>query len=264
MKLSIIVSILNSHEIVHRQLLHFEKMNLPDDVEILYMDDGSDPPLSMFDGRLKNLRIIPTNNPKGEEGVAAGNFVDGRVGMARNMGARLAKGEFVLMTDIDYIIPKESIEAGRVLTYDKEGFRRKFGVLLEDGSATEDIDILRQYGLLEKRIKERGNKMPPHPNNFIMRKSAFFGIGGYREDRVGWAYPDGHDRWFKREWMRNYNDGKVTLSPTRTTLLMFPNGWYCGDIDYNPFDLFHGKTRKNEKWPPPLSVEWGRKYHCEK
>ena len=269
MKLSIVISILNSHEIVRRQLLHFEKMNLPNDVEFLFMDDNSDPPLSTFEGQLKNLRIIPTNNPKGAENVAAGHFVDGRVGMARNMGARLALGEFLLMTDIDYIIPQESIEAGRVLTYDKECFKRQFGVLLEDGTTTQDINVMKQYGLLQKRIEGRNLLMAPHPNNFIMRKSTFFEIGlsvgntagGYREDRVGWLYPDGHDRWFKRDWMRYFNAGKATISPTRTTLFMFPNGWYCGDVDFNPFGLFHDKTRKNEKWPPPDSVEWAKKYH---
>jgi glycosyltransferase involved in cell wall biosynthesis len=262
MKLSVIVSILNSHEVVRRQFLHWEKMNLPDDVEIIYMDDGSDPPLQYTGNKLKNLRIIPTNNPKGAESQASGLFADGRVGMARNMAARLAKGEYVLMTDIDYIIPKESIEAGRVLKDDKEGFRRQFGVLLEDGVATQDLMVLKQYGLLQKRIDERNIMMAPHPNNFIMRRSVFIDLDGYREDRVGnTGYPDGHDRWFKRSWMRAFNKGLYTISPTRTTLLMFPNGWYCGDVDYNPFNLFHTCSRKNDKWPPPDSIEWGKKYH---
>jgi len=30
-------------------------------------------------------------------------------------------------------------------------------------------------------------------------------------------------------------------------LLMFPNGQYCGDVDYNPFGLFHTLTRKTDK-----------------
>jgi len=44
-KLSIIIPVLNSHEIVRRQIEHFRKMNLPDDVELIIVDDGSDPPL---------------------------------------------------------------------------------------------------------------------------------------------------------------------------------------------------------------------------
>lgn len=240
MKLSIIVSIYNSHEIVRRQLLNFAKMNMPDDVEILYMDDSSTPPLT---GDIKNLRIIPVNNPRND---SDGIFYDGRLSIARNMGARLAKGEFLLMTDIDYIIREADIEAGRNMKYDKQSFRRQFGVILENGEVTQDLDVLRQYGLLEDRIKTRGVNLTPHPNNFIMRKSTYLDMGGYREELQG-IYPSRGDTWFKRDWVDYQNAGKGTLSPDRTTLLMFPNGQYCGDVDYNPFGLFHSFTRKTEK-----------------
>jgi len=46
-RLSIIIPVLNSHEIVRRQIEHFKKMNLPDDVELIIVDDGSDPPLEI-------------------------------------------------------------------------------------------------------------------------------------------------------------------------------------------------------------------------
>lgn len=242
MKLSIIISIYNSHEIVRRQILHYSKMNLPDDVEILLMDDSSNPPLS---GELKNLRIIPVNNPRDD---SDGIFYDGRLSIARNMGARLAKGEFLLMTDIDYIIREADIEAGRNMKYDKQSFKREFGVILEDGTVTQDLDILRQYGLTEDRIKTRGTQLSPHPNNFIMRKTTYFDMGGYREKLQG-VYPSRADTWFKRDWVDYQNAGKGTLSPDRTTLLMFPNGQFCGDIDYNPFNLFHGLSRKTKLNP---------------
>jgi len=44
-KLSIIIPVLNSHEIVRRQIEHFRKMNLSDDVELIIVDDGSVPAL---------------------------------------------------------------------------------------------------------------------------------------------------------------------------------------------------------------------------
>lgn len=242
MKLSIIVSIFNSHEIVRRQILHFSKMRIPDDVEILYMDDGSDPPLKDEIG-VRNLRIIPVGNPRDD---SDGIFHDGRVSIARNMGARLAQGEFLLMTDIDYIIREADIEAGRNLKHDKQSFRRQFGVILEAGTITQDLDELRKYGLLEDRIRVRGVDLTPHPNNFIMRKSTYFAMGGYREELQG-IYPSRGDTWFKRDWVNYMNAGKGTLSPDRTTLLMFPNGQFCGDVDSNPFGLFHSLSRKTEK-----------------
>lgn len=236
MKLSVIVSVLNSHEIVRRQILHWRKMDLPDDVEVIYLDDGSVPPLVRPDWAPRNLIIRATND-----------FRPWTVELARNLGARIARGDNLLMTDIDYIIPRESIEAGRNLKYDKEGLKRQLGVLDEFGEVTQNLDVLRKYGLLESRAFHKGTYLPPHPNNFIMRKEVFWELGGYREDLVDRPYPNKGDTYFKRAWAESYAKGKYTLSPTRTTLLMFPNGQFCGDVDYNPFGLFHDLSRKTDQ-----------------
>ena len=63
MKLSIIIPVLNSHEIVRRQLLYYVAMPLADDTELILVDDGSDPPLKL--PRLYiNSRIIWTNDSR--------------------------------------------------------------------------------------------------------------------------------------------------------------------------------------------------------
>lgn len=251
MRLSIIISVLNSHEIVRRQLLHFERLNLPSDVEVILMDDGSDPPLTDARRKIPNLQIISTNNPD-FTGRKDGLFNDNRVSVARNMGARLAQGEFLLMTDIDYIIPIDAIEAGRNLQYDKQGFRRQLGVLLENGVISQDYEVLKQYGVSQERLDQKGISLPPHTNNFIMRKSTFFDIGGYRENLGNKGYPSRGDTWFKRDWSRYYEEGKATISPDRTILLMFPNGRWCkdhSDVDYNPFGLFHTLSRRSDRNP---------------
>lgn len=239
MRLSIIVPFLNSHEIVRRQILWFRKMELPDDVEILFMDDGSDPPLSMNGVHVPNMRIIPTND-----------FRPWTSSIARNTGAKLAKGAYFLMTDGDYIVPKAAILQAREFTGDKMRFRREFGVLDEDGHFTQNHSVLMAWGLPIQRIREKGTKMPPHPNNFCMRREVFFMMGGYDEKLIlSRPYPQGEDRHFKRDWARLVEKGKVTEddADTRPTIYMFPNGQYCGgdgDVDYNPFGLFHTLTRK--------------------
>ena len=133
MKLSIIVPVLNSHEIVRRSLLHYRKMNLPDDVEILYIDDGSDPPIEYDIPNpliaLRNFRILKTNDKR-----------DWTWALARNFGAKKAKGEYLLMCDLDYIIPKKAIECALEFTGDKLRFKREFGILDETGDFTQDID----------------------------------------------------------------------------------------------------------------------------
>lgn len=237
MKLSIVIAVLNSPEIVRRQILHFEKMDIPDGVEILFIDDGSDPPLKS-DTKLKNFAIHATND-----------FRPWTVELARNFGIKRSKGEYVFITDMDYIIPLSAIESAFTLKEDKSSIRREFGVLDENGDFTQDLDVLRTYGLTERIIKRRGVRMSPHPNNFIMRKSTFDFMGYFDESRVNNPYPIGADAEFKRRFSKLHSKGEVTLrdNELRPTIYMFPNGQYCGDVDYNPFDLFHTLTRKTER-----------------
>ena len=243
--LSIIIPVLNSHEIFRRQLIHFKNMNLPDEVEIIIMDDGSDTPLTDEIG-VKNLRIIPTNDTR-----------QWTSSIARNTAARLhAKGDYFLMTDIDYIIPKEAIYAGLAFTGDKMRFRREFAILDENGTFIQDEETLLKWGLLPERIKSRGFKISPHPNNFVISKEVFWKIGGYDEELISKnPYPQGEDRHFKRDWSRLLEKGEVKEFDFRPTIYMFPNGQFCGDVDYNPFDMFHTLSRKNDFNPFTKRVE---------
>ena len=243
MKLSVIIPFLNSHELVRRQILWFKKMDLPDEVEILFMDDGSDPPLRTDDPP-RNFAIHATND-----------FRPWTSSLARNRAAKIAKGDYFLMTDGDYIVPKEAIL--RCLEYqgDKLRFRREFGVLDEFGNLTQDHAVLIAHGLPAERLAEKGTQFPPHPNNFCMRRETFFLIGGYDETRIlSRPYPQGEDRGFKRAWAKLVEAGKVHddgLDPVdnRPTIYMIPNGQWGGDVDHNPLDqygkpLMHTLSRK--------------------
>jgi glycosyltransferase involved in cell wall biosynthesis len=234
MRLSIVVPVLNSHEIVRRQLLYFAQMPLPADVDVIYMDDGSDPPL-VDPGTVPALRIVPTHDTRPWTWA-----------VARNSGAKIAQGDYLLMTDLDYIIPRQAIEDALAFTGDYMGFRREFGILDADGAFTQDMPTLLAYGLLPERAATRGAQMPPHPNNFVIRKDLFFEMGGYREDRVGREYPQGEDNLFKAQRKRFVEAGRMTESADRPLLYMFPNGQYCGDVDYNPSGLFHNLSRKTQ------------------
>jgi len=237
MKLSIIMPFLNSHEIVRRQLVYMRRQDFPDDVEIIFMDDGSDPPLEVPDNPPKNFTLHATND-----------FRKWTSSLARNTGAKLAKGKYLFMTDGDYIISPQAVDRARRFDGDRLGCRREFGVLTEDGEFTQEHSVLLEYGLVPRRIRERGTKLPPHPNNFVMRKTLFEEMGGYDEERIlSRDYPQKEDTHFKRHLMRLVGEGKVQVShDKRPVLYMFPNGQFCGDVDYNPFGLFHDLTRKSE------------------
>lgn len=235
MRMSLIIPFLNSHEVVRRQLLYLRAQDFPDEVEILFMDDGSDPPLEVTVEPPRNFRLIPTND-----------FRPWTSSLARNTAAKLARGDYFFMTDGDYIVSRRAMERALQFDGDRLGCRREFGVLDESGQLSQDADVLKAYGLCQQRWAMKGVRLSPHPNNFVMRREVFFDMGGYREDVIlSRPYPQKEDTYFKRKLMEFANSGRIKLSDApRPVLYMFPNGQYCGDVDYNPFDLFHTLTRK--------------------
>jgi len=234
-KLSIIIPVLNSHEILRRQFLHLEKIGIPDDTEIIIVDDGSDPPLE-YKGSLP-VRIHATHDTRPWTWA-----------LARNAGVRLSKGEYVLMFDVDHIITKDVIDTARTFGGVKMCCLREFGVLTENGILTQNLDTLVEYGFPRERFKHRGVSLTALPNNFAMRKDVYWELGGYREDLFTKPYPQGEDRLFKKEWYIWERKTKQHAHPYRPTIYMFPNGYLCnGDVDFNPFGLFHNLSRANKR-----------------
>lgn len=235
MKLSIIIPVLNSHEVVRRQLLHFERMaksysGLGEDTELIIVDDGSDPPIE----NTSNLpvTILQTNDKRPWTWA-----------LARNAGARIAKGEYLLMFDVDHIITPFALRFVRNFTGHKVQFIREIGVLDEEGKLTQDRDVLAQYGLPQGN----GLTIGPLPNNFAMRKDLFWELGGYREDLVERAYPQGEDRLFKKTWYEYQRRTGNFCDPHRPKIYCFPTGKMVGDVDYNPMNLFHNLSRKTNR-----------------
>jgi hypothetical protein len=225
--------VLNSHEIVRRQLLHFEKMGLPENMEIIIVDDGSEPPLES--NGMRNLTIHATND-----------FRPWTQPIARNTGVRMAKGEYVLCTDIDHIVSMEAIVDGLAALYDVRRFKRQFGVLDELGDFTQDVEVLKEWGLPQERIDKRGLRIRPHSNSYIIKRDLFLKLGGSREDRVCF-YPNRDEVPLKKHIKVGARRGKWIIDPGRSMLYMFPVGHFCGDTDYNPFGLFH--ELKRDEYP---------------
>lgn len=222
MKVSIIIPILNSRRVVQRQMKHFRKMWLEDDVEIIFMDDGSDPPLDFPNIRIKNFTMFHTND-----------FRPWTNELARNKGAELAKGEFLLMTDIDHILTKEAIEAVRNFDGDKMVFPRYFGVLNNKGDIETDNPA--RYGW-----KMRGRSAGLHSNTFAIRKKIYFELGGYVER---WCITGKHisaaERRFNNHWYKSCEAGTYKEQVIGPIIYFYPAGRYHVTGDNNPYELFH-------------------------
>ena len=165
-KVSIVISALDSHMVVKRQITHFRRMKLPDSVEIILIDDGSDPPLSNPNNYCRNLKIYPTGDDRPWSQACA-----------RNLGALIAQGEYLLMTDIDHILTKELIESVLIFSGSKVVFSREYGVLNNKSRLTQKLSTLKKYGLPDQRRKNLRVNM--HTNSFAMKRSIYKAIDGY-------------------------------------------------------------------------------------
>ena len=123
-------------------------------IEIVVVDDGSPnnpadkvarpsslPPVSIF----RILRDVRWNQDA-----------------ARNIGAHEARAEWLLLTDIDHIVPKLTLQT--VVTLNK------------------NPSVFYSF----PRIKYESNEArEPHPNSYLMTKALYWGIGGHDEDYAG-------------------------------------------------------------------------------
>lgn len=230
MKLSIIIPVLNSHAALRRQLLHMEQQGLPADTEFILVDDGSDPPL-------ENTSSLPVTIHR------TGDQRPWTWALARNAGARLAQGEYLLMYDLDHIVTRELLNYVVAMTGPRVQFPRQLAVLDENGHLTQDREVLASYGLKPRRSL----RLESHHNSFAMRRDLFWDLGGYREDLVGLEYPQGEDSDFWRRW-EAYRESQGIAMPTDAPVLyVFPNGRWCGDVDFDSHGLFHTLTRKTKR-----------------
>ena len=227
MQLSIIFTVFESQEALNRQCKHFSKMDLSRDIEFVFVDDGSVPELTLPPCEL-NIRLYQTKD-----------YRKWTQGIARNFGVKMAHGKYVLCTDIDHILSYETI----MWCYDFRGnmaiFPRELGLLLEDGTFTQDRSALMKYGLDPKR---KTLAIKPHGNTYCMLKETFWEIGGIDEQFCGTGFHASHrrgeDAYFTRKW-HHWADPQGIKCELGPTIYTFTNGQYNVNGETNPRGLFH-------------------------
>jgi len=145
---------------------------------------------------------------------------------ARNIGAKAAKGDYLLMIDIDYIIPKKTIEKALKFTGQRMSIKRCFGVLDRNAEIKDDSATLAKWGLKSRWIRKGWVK--GHRSQFLMLKKLFWEMGGYKEDLDGkWRLTGGAGEKFWRKWQRFEKRGKVVMDKNQLDVFMFPVGKFC-------------------------------------
>ena len=240
MKLSVVLCVYESYGVVERQMKYFKNMNLPDDIEFILVDDGSNPPHPMYD--LKNLRIHYTNDKRAWT-----------QGLARNAGVKVAIGEYVLCTDIDHILSYEAIMDVYNFTGDKMIFPRFLAILDENGILKQDTETLLDYGLDPLRLtSRRGLYASYHGNTYGIKKSTFELLGGNPEHCCTRGYHalsrGGEDSAFAHKWNKYAEKNNIKIA-VGSKIYIFPIGRYNVNYDLNPKGLFH--TLNYEAVPQP-------------
>lgn len=106
---------------------------------------------------------------------------------ARNIGANEAKAEWMLLTDIDHVVPSSTLKTVIALNKNPSVF----------------------YTF--PRIKFESNEVrEPHPNSYLMTKSLYWGIGGHDEDYAG-IY--GKDFLFRKRALRHSREILLEEAP---------------------------------------------------
>jgi predicted glycosyltransferase involved in capsule biosynthesis len=169
MQLSVIVTVLDSHEVVRRQLLHLGRI-LPPGCELILIDDGSEPPLRPVCDAVAKPFAFTLH--------ATGDHRPWTQPRARNIGASLARAEKLLFFDIDHILTAAVLEACLGYDGDKLHWRRRPAILDERGQVVTDPAVLRDYGS-GKDVAD------VHLNSFLIRRQVFEALGGYDERFCG-------------------------------------------------------------------------------
>jgi len=100
----------------------------------------------------------------------------------RNLGAKIAEDGWLFLSDIDHVLPVESIEGLLCRELDQGKFytlQRVTAVKKEDGNLKYDL------------MTDIHGKPKPHPNTFLVTREKFWECGGYDEDYCGTYGGDG-------------------------------------------------------------------------
>jgi hypothetical protein len=205
-------------------------------VEIVLVDDGSP------------VRAIGVERPEGLPALSIYRVTEDRPWHqhgARNLGARVAKGPWLLLTDMDHVLTAENAERmlARLPTLDRGAAYMLDRVEAETGKPTLGND----------------GQPKPHPNSFVMTRKTYWKVGGYDEDLCG-VY--GTDSAYRSRLYRTAKRGHLDIPLIRysrdivpdasTTTLARKEGREPNAVKR----IMGDKARRGKTEPKVLAFEW--------
>lgn len=192
MLLSLVMPYYRNPGMMRRHLLVWRdewSTDLKRDIEIVIVDDGSpddaaaDAIASMWGGDRTGLPAlslyrVTEDRPWHQHG-------------ARNLGAHVARGRWLFMTDMDHIVPASTMaEVLRLLPTLSKREVLTLGRVDAPRTLTWKADHWPEFA----RTRREDGALKPHVNSFVVRRKYFWELGAYDEDLCGLYGTDKHFR----------------------------------------------------------------------
>lgn len=176
---SYIVTCLESYAVAQKQVQWLARI-LPRNWELIFVDDGSVPPIVLPEQQPVNTRLIQTLDirPWTQD-------------IARNKAAALAQGQYLLMTDIDHVFTAKALAYIERFEGNMGRFHRRAGIFVEGTPRPLSVYV-----------------KPVPPNVYLIRRDVFMDLGGYDESLCTGRYT-GTDAFFIRKYEAKY--GRILL-----------------------------------------------------
>lgn len=202
---SLIIAVLQSYDVVLRQIRHYAKIfDTRQQWELVLIDDGSIPPIKIDESEICefNFQLHQTFD-----------YRPWTQPCARNFGSYAACGEFFLFTDVDHFFTAENIDEIYAYKGDRCFLKRRHGVLTERGDIIDDDQTLLDYGCSPEHLRDIGQ----HANSFGIKKKLFERLGGYDSKFCG-KY-GGDDTDFSTRYGALHYAGECQRSATLDTVM---------------------------------------------
>lgn len=98
LRVSIILLVFESYEMVRRQVLYMNSLNLPDSIEVIFADDGSNPPVILYDEPNFKYKMVYREKEK-----------QWTIPKIINYAAGFAEGTYLLFLGVDHMLSPEMV-----------------------------------------------------------------------------------------------------------------------------------------------------------
>lgn len=117
---------------------------------------------------------------------------------ARNLGAYVASGDWLLLTDMDHVIPADTL-LDVLAQIETAGKKTVFTFARRDAPTDDPAWRSDGWSCMAHTLNDRG-ELKPHVNSYALRRKFYWQVGGYDESYCGVYGTDRlfRDRLFKR------------------------------------------------------------------